>query len=100
MGREFELPKEIELPASPEEVWRAIATEGGMAAWFMPMEIDPDSPEVVEWDPPRKLRIHTPEAEDGSTQAFEYLIEGRNGGTSVLRFVHSGFLGADWSDEY
>lgn len=100
MTREFELPKEVELPASPEEVWQAIATGGGLAAWFMPMEIDPDSPEVVEWDPPRKLTVRTPEADDGSTQAFEYLIEGQGGGTCVLRFVHSGVLGEDWSDEY
>jgi hypothetical protein len=39
-------------------------------------------------------------AEDGSTHAFEYLIEARDGGSTVLRFVHSGFLGEDWSAEY
>lgn len=100
MGRDFELPKEIELPASPEEVWRAIATGPGLTAWFMPMEIDPESSAVTEWDPPRKLAIRVPEAENGSTQAFQYLIEGRDGGTCVLRFVHSGFLGDDWSDEF
>ena len=100
MGHEFELPKEIELPASPEEAWRAIATGPGVTAWFMPMEIDPESPEVTDWEPPRKLTIRIPAAGDGSTHAFEYLIEGRDGGTSVLRFVHSGVLGDDWSDEY
>ncbi|AXB44736.1 SRPBCC family protein [Amycolatopsis albispora] len=100
MSREFELPKEIELPASPEEVWTAIATGPGAAAWFMPMEIDPDDPQVVRWDPPRELAIRTPAAEDGTTQAFEYLVEARAGGASVLRFVHSGVLGDDWSDEY
>ncbi|GAB3924471.1 hypothetical protein GCM10011575_03570 [Microlunatus endophyticus] len=100
MARKFELRKEIELPASPEEVWQAIATGPGITAWFRPMEIDPNSPDVIAWDPPRKLTIRTPEAEDGTTHAFEYLIEGRDGGTSVLRFVHSGILGDDWSDEY
>lgn len=100
MGRKFEIPKNVELPASPEEVWQAIATGPGLTAWFMPMEIDPAGPGVAEWDPPRKLTIHTPEAEDGSTNTFEYLIEGRDGGTSVLRFVHRGVLGDDWSDEY
>ncbi|MFC4005243.1 SRPBCC domain-containing protein [Prauserella oleivorans] len=100
MGREFELCKEVELPASPEEVWEAIATGPGLAAWFMPMEIDPDGARVESWDPPHKLTIRTPAAEDGSTNAFEYLIEGRAGGSSVLRFVHSGILGDDWSDEY
>jgi hypothetical protein len=33
--------------------------------------------------------------------AFEYVIEGREGGSTVLRFVHSGFLaGDDWEAEY
>ncbi len=30
----------------------------------------------------------------------EYLIEGRDGGSTVLRVVHSGLLGDDWQDEY
>ncbi len=32
--------------------------------------------------------------------AFEYLIEGRDGGSTVLRLVHSGFLGDDWETEF
>jgi hypothetical protein len=32
--------------------------------------------------------------------AFEYLIEGRDGGSTVLRVVHSGLLGDNWQDEY
>jgi hypothetical protein len=31
---------------------------------------------------------------------MEYLIEGREGGSTVLRFVHSGFFGDDWGAEY
>jgi uncharacterized protein YndB with AHSA1/START domain len=100
MGHEFELATKIELPASPEEVGRAIATGPGVTAWFMPMEIGPESSEVTEGEPPRKLTVRTTAAEDGSTRAFEYLIEGRNGGTSMLRFVHGGVLGDDWSGEY
>lgn len=99
MGREFALRKQIELPATPEEVWWAISTTDGLTAWFMPMEIDPDAA-GVEADPPRRLLVRTPPAEDGSTQAFEYLIEARDGGSCVLRFVHSGFFGDDWGDEY
>src|SRR6185437_11235766 len=38
--------------------------------------------------------------EDGTFMAFEYLIEGRESGSTVLRFVHSGFLGDDWESEY
>ncbi|NMH98930.1 SRPBCC family protein [Pseudonocardia acidicola] len=98
MPREFEIRKEIPLDATPEQVWEAIATGPGLAAWFMPMEIGPDGATV--WDPPEHLAVRTPEAEDGTTQAFEYLIEARDGGSTVLRFVHSGFLGDGWDAEY
>jgi hypothetical protein len=98
--KEFEIAKEIELEATPEQVWETIATEAGLAAWFYPTPVDPTSDMVVAWEPGRRLAIRTPEAEDGTMHAFEYRIETRPGGTAVLRFVHSGFLGEDWSDEY
>jgi uncharacterized protein YndB with AHSA1/START domain len=100
MARKFEIRKEVALEAQPEQVWEAIATGPGLTAWFMPMDVDPDSGLVVAWEPGKRLAIQTPQAEDGSTQAFEYLIEARDQGSTVLRFVHSGFLGDDWSDEY
>ena len=98
MGREFELRKEVVLPVTPEEVWAAVATPEGQAAWFMTgEEIKPADAEA--WDPPKHLVIKTPVGEDGSFHAFEYLIEGRDGST-VLRFVHSGMSGDAWPDEY
>ncbi|HXM54414.1 MAG TPA: SRPBCC domain-containing protein [Candidatus Dormibacteraeota bacterium] len=99
MPREFELRKEVSLPATPERVWEAIATGPGQTAWFMPLPVAPDPSLAAAWDPPRRLVIRVPGAE-GTFQAFEYVIEARAGGTSVLRFVHSGFLGDDWSDEF
>lgn len=99
MTRPFEIRKEVKLDAPPEAVWNAIATTEGLAAWFMPMPIDPESKMVVAWEPGVRLAISTPAAEDGSTQAFEYVIESR-GGATYLHFVHSGFAGNDWSDEY
>jgi uncharacterized protein YndB with AHSA1/START domain len=101
MGRKkFDIRKEVALDATPEQVWEAIATGPGLTAWFAPMDIDPDSDMVVAWEPGRHLAVRTPPAEDGSTQAFEYLIEARDQGSTVLRFVHSGVFGDDWSDEY
>jgi hypothetical protein len=44
--------------------------------------------------------LSTPQAPDGRFMAFEYLIGGRDGGSTVLRLVHSGFLGDDWETEY
>jgi hypothetical protein len=100
MGHEFEVRKEIELDATPEQVWEAIATGPGLTAWFMPMEIDPDSPMVTGREPRRRLAIRTPSAPDGSFQAFEYLIEATGQGSTILRFVHNGFTSDDWGDEY
>ncbi|WP_143737006.1 SRPBCC domain-containing protein [Microbispora sp. GKU 823] len=42
MPHEFELHKEIELDATPEQVWEAIATGPGVDSWFMGRtEIEP-----------------------------------------------------------
>ena len=98
MPREFEIAREVGLPATPEQVWQTIATEAGLAAWFQPFPVDPASDLVVAWEPGRRLAIRTPAGPDGSTHAFEYLITAREGGSTVLRFVHSGLLGDDWSE--
>ena len=100
MAEPFEIKREIELDATPDQVWAAIATGEGLAAWFMPMPMDPGGDMVRVWEPGRHLAIETPPGDDGSANNFEYLIEGRDGGYAVLRFVHSGFLGDDWGDEF
>lgn len=100
MPNEFEINKQVDLAATPEQVWEAIATEQGLAAWFMPMPIDPGDDNITAWEPGRRLRFETPAGGDGTSSAFEYLIEARNGGSTVLRFVHSGFMGDDWGDEF
>jgi uncharacterized protein YndB with AHSA1/START domain len=116
MARPFEVRKDIELEATLEEAWEAIATGPGIDAWFMGTnEIEPREggttrmtlpgfsleATVSVWDPPNRLRTETEHDEDGRFMAFEYLIEGRSGGSTVLRFVHSGFLpDEDWETEY
>lgn len=100
MGRPFEIRKETPLAALPDAVWEAIATGPGLAAWFMPMEIDPESPAVQAHEPGRRLSVRLPEGPDGSFHAFEYVIEPAGRGSSVLRFVHSGFTSDDWGDDY
>lgn len=100
MPKEFKIAKEVLLQATPEQVWETIATEAGLAAWFRPAPVDPASEMVVAWEPGHHLAIRTPAADDGSMHAFEYLIEARGGGSTVLRFVHRGFAADDWSDEY
>jgi uncharacterized protein YndB with AHSA1/START domain len=116
MAHPFEVRKEIEVEATPEEVWEAIATGPGVDSWFMGRnEVEPGEggkvrmtlpawtleATVTVWDPPKRLVTDTGEDEDGRLMVFEYLIEGREGGSTVVRFVHSGFLpGDDWEMEY
>ena len=38
--------------------------------------------------------------EGAADYAFEFLVEGRDGGGTVLRFVQSGFLDEGWEGEY
>jgi uncharacterized protein YndB with AHSA1/START domain len=115
VGHEFELQNEIALAAGPEQVWDAIATGPGVDAWFMGRnEIEPreggatrltigDQTErsiITGWEPGRRFAHRTEPGEDGAFMAVEYLIEGRDGGSTVLRLVQSGVLGGDWKTEY
>jgi uncharacterized protein YndB with AHSA1/START domain len=104
MSREFEIVRDVDLPASPDDVWTAITAD--TAAWQFPtgMEIPagaapPEGAPVAEWDPPHRLAIRM-QAPDGSFNALEYTIEARAGGTAHLRYVHSGILADDWEDQY
>jgi uncharacterized protein YndB with AHSA1/START domain len=115
MPHEFELRKQVTLAATPEEVWEAIATGKGIDAWFMGRnEVEPreggrssmtigehtEVGTVTAWEPPRRF-AYRGESPDGSVfMAFEWLIEGRGDGTTVLRLVQSGVLGDDWETEY
>ncbi|WP_066371051.1 SRPBCC family protein [Herbidospora mongoliensis] len=115
MSHEFEVREGIVLPASPDEVWEAIATGPGVDSWFMGAnDFEPGvggagrqtvagfttRSEVTGWEPGERLAFTTETAADGSFMAFEYLLEGREGGSTVLRFVHSGVLTGDWEDQY
>jgi len=115
MPREFELRKEITLDATPEQVWEAIATGPGIDAWFMGRnQVEPrqggrmsmtigehtEEATVTAWEPPRRLAYRGGSPDGSEFMAFEWLIEGRDDGTCVLRLVQSGVLGEDWEAEY
>jgi len=107
MSREFEIRREVELPATPEQVWDAVATGAGTAAWLFPQgEVEPrvggksaDGSTVKAWDPPRHFAVRF-EGEGGFFNALEFIIEGREGGTTLLRYVHSGIFTEDWDNQY
>jgi len=112
----FEFKDEVIVDASPAEVWEAITNGLQVDSWFMgrsqitprqggAMRTDVGSfvmeSSITAWEPGRRLAYQSAESPDGSLMAFEYLIEGRGGGKTVIRFVHSGFLGGeDWEAEY
>lgn len=116
MGPEFELTDVAEVDATPEQVWAAIATGPGIDSWFMGRnEVEGGTGGVVrgafggyepeyrirEWDPLEKLVYGSDPAPDGRRIAYEFLIEGRDYGSTVIRCVTSGFLpGDDWEDEF
>jgi uncharacterized protein YndB with AHSA1/START domain len=115
MGHEFEQTDQVEVDATPEQVWQAIATGPGIDSWFMGRnEVDaahktvrqsfggyqPDHP-ITEWEPMRRLAYGGGEAPDGRFIAYEFLIEGRDRSSTVLRMATSGFLpGDDWAEEF
>jgi uncharacterized protein YndB with AHSA1/START domain len=113
-SRKIEL--EVEVPGTPEEVWRAIATGPGISSWYVPHVVEereggvatasfgpgPEmqiSGRVVAWDPPHRIVFDGGEGVDGL--AFEWLVEARDGGTCIVRLVNSGF-GSDesWDAHY
>ena len=116
MGHQFAQHNEAEVPASPDEVWAAIATGPGIDSWFMGRnevktgaggtvrtvfgEYTPEL-EITEWDPAHRFAYGSGQAPDGRFIAYEFLIQGRAGSSTVLRTVTSGFLpGDDWADEF
>jgi uncharacterized protein YndB with AHSA1/START domain len=105
MPREFECRREVELTATPEQVWEAVSTPAGNAAWLFPNEIpqpgagpDASGTSITTWEPPNHLAIRT---EQGDWfNALEFVIEGRAGGTTLLRYAHSGIFVDDWDTQY
>jgi uncharacterized protein YndB with AHSA1/START domain len=113
---EFEITGEITVDASPEQVWEAIATGPGIDSWLMGRnQVEPreggtvrmtlgdysDEGTVTAWEPPRRFAYRGGEDEGGAFMAFEFLIEGRQGGSTVVRLAQSGVLGGDdWEAEY
>ena len=107
---------EVEVPGTPEEVWRAIATGPGISSWFVPTRSEEcaggqvvsnfgpgmDSPSTITcWEPPRRFVAEGTMGAPGSpTVATEWSVEARAGGTCVVRVVHSLFASNDdWDNQ-
>ena len=108
---------EVEMPGTPEEVWRAIATGQGVSSWFVPTEFHESDGRpvavtsnfgpgmearsvVTAWDPPRMFAAEG-EGWGGSPPiATEWSVEARAGGVCLVRVVHSLFASTDeWDSQ-
>ena len=105
---------EVEVPGTPEEVWKAIATGAGISAWFVPSTVEEraggkgtanfgpgmESVATIQvWDPPRRYVLES--AEEPGPIATEWIVEARSGGTCVVRVVHRWFSTSDdWDQQF
>jgi len=107
---------ELELAATPEEVWHAMATGQGYAAWFVPADIEErvggdltfhfmpgvtSGGKVTIWEPPHRFGYEEYNwSGEAPPVATEITIEAKSGGTCTMRMVHSLFTERDdWDDE-
>ncbi|NEB78509.1 SRPBCC domain-containing protein [Streptomyces sp. SID14478] len=109
-GKEFEIPREFEVGASPEQVWEAVTN--GTGGWLWPMEYEPKEggagpfhSVLTTWDPPHRLTVRS---EDPAAlppfqtlNQLDYTIEARDGGSRAwVRYVHSGIFTDNWDEYY
>lgn len=107
---------ELLVPGTPEQVWQAMATGPGYAAWFTKAEIEEkvggslrflfgpemeSSGQVTFWEPPHKFGyVEYGWSEGAPPVATEITITSRSGDKCVVRMVHSLFSASDdWDNE-
>ncbi len=116
MAHERRIELEVEVPGTPEQVWRAIATGPGISSWYVPHVVDEREGgaatawfgpggelqvdgRVAAWEPPHRVVFAS--ADGGEGLAFEWLVEACDGASCVVRLVTSGFgSGEDWDEQY
>jgi uncharacterized protein YndB with AHSA1/START domain len=115
MGHPFEITKDIEVGATPEQVWDAIATGRGQDSWFMGRNtVEPreggtttfsigdftQTSTVTTWEPPTRFAFSSGQGAVGMSHRFDYQISERPEGGVSIRYEHTGMLGDDWEAEY
>jgi uncharacterized protein YndB with AHSA1/START domain len=109
---------EVEVPGTPEEVWKAIATGPGISSWFVPtvfeeqdgkpvavkVELGPGmeaTSAVTAWEPPQKWAAQSDGWVPGMPPiAHEWSVEARRGGICIVRIVQSLFASTDdWDNQ-
>lgn len=89
----------VDVPGSPEEVWRAVASGPGVSSWFVPTTFDADAAgapramtndfgrgmrshsTITSWDPPRAFTAECPDlGPDAPPVLTEWRVEPRGDG--------------------
>jgi uncharacterized protein YndB with AHSA1/START domain len=109
---------EVEVPGTPEEVWRAIATGPGISSWFVPTKVDErvdgaavsdfgpgmeSLSTITAWEPPHRFVAESRDdmGPDDPTIATEWSVEAQSGGTCLVRVVHSWFASSEaWDEQF
>ncbi len=85
---------EVEVPGTPEEVWRAIATGPGITSWFVPADFEEkdgksvavtmnfgpgmkSTSKITKWDPPRMFAAQGEGWGGSPPMATEWSVEAR-----------------------
>jgi uncharacterized protein YndB with AHSA1/START domain len=107
---------EVEVPGTPEEVWRAIGTGAGISSWFVPSKMQErlggelvcsfapgmDSrAKITAWQPPHHMAAESRDyGPNTPAMATEWYVEAKSGGTCIVRVVHSLFAATDnWDNQ-
>jgi uncharacterized protein YndB with AHSA1/START domain len=108
---------EVEVPGSPEEVWKAIATGPGISSWFVPTEVEEREggkvtanfgpgmesvSTITQWNPPQNFVAEgSGMSPDSPPMATQWIVEAKSGDTCLVRVVHSWFASTDeWDSQY
>jgi hypothetical protein len=96
---------QVEVPGTPDVVWKAVATGSGISSWLVPTQVEERAggvstsnfgpgmesvASITVWDPPRRFvatsRDLGPDAPEIIT---EWSVEPRSAGTCNVRVTHS-----------
>jgi uncharacterized protein YndB with AHSA1/START domain len=115
-GKRF-VQVEVEVPGTPEEVWKAIATGPGISSWFVPTEVEErvggvmkanfgmgmeSESTISQWNPPHSFTKDGDGMDPNAPPvATEWVVEAKSGGTCVVRVVHCWFASTEeWDGQW
>jgi uncharacterized protein YndB with AHSA1/START domain len=113
MGDERVIDLSVDVPATAQEAWDAIATGQGISSWFVPCEVEEreggsvtmdfgelgtDTARVSHWEPPHRFAYRTKSSSEGRELTYEWRIEPIETELTTIRLLNSGFAPAGEAD--